>query len=63
MDGFDLVHLQNIHLQRYSELSLIESHRDPFDRLLIATAIKENAIILTADEKFKYYTDLISVIW
>ncbi|RYD89367.1 MAG: PIN domain-containing protein [Sphingobacteriales bacterium] len=44
-------------------MPLNESHRDPFDRLLIATALTENAAILTADEKFKLYTDVIQVVW
>ena len=35
-------------------------HRDPADRFIIATAIKENATIVTADKKFKLYnTDVI----
>ncbi len=42
---------------------LIEDHRDPFDRLLIATAMEENAIILSADEKLNLYANLIKVIW
>jgi PIN domain nuclease of toxin-antitoxin system len=42
---------------------LKEDHRDPFDRLLIATAIEEGAAIITADEKFNLYADLIKKIW
>lgn len=30
-------------------------HRDPFDRLLIATAIAENIFLMSADEKFVNY--------
>ena len=30
-------------------------HRDPFDRLLIATAIAENIALMSADEKFANY--------
>lgn len=36
-------------------------HRDPFDRLLIATAQVENMPIISADEYFSLYD--ISVIW
>ncbi|MGZ3873661.1 MAG: PIN domain-containing protein [Mucilaginibacter sp.] len=42
---------------------MIEDHRDPFDRLLIATAIQENAAILSADEKFYLYKEFLEVIW
>jgi len=30
-------------------------HNDPADRFIIATAIKENAAVVTADEKFRSY--------
>ena len=36
-------------------------HRDPFDRLLIAQAIEENMVILTADTAFKKYP--IDLVW
>jgi PIN domain nuclease of toxin-antitoxin system len=40
-------------------LAMVETlpfhHRDPFDRLLIATAITENMTILTADENIPKY--------
>ena len=43
-------------------MSLVKDHRDPFDRLLIATAISENMSIVTRDEKFKNYIDLVNLI-
>lgn len=52
-----------IHLTSYHAVSLFANHRDPFDRLLIATALHEQCSIITIDEKFNYYTDLIDVIW
>jgi PIN domain nuclease of toxin-antitoxin system len=62
-DGFTFLSIQNSHIYSYNDLRLLENHRDPFDRLLIATAITEDAIILSADEKFKLYDDLVKVIW
>ena len=35
-------------------------HRDPFDRVLVATAIAENMAIITADEDIKKY-DVLTV--
>src|SRR6185312_7679385 len=49
-DGFTFLNIQNSHIYSYTALRLLENHRDPFDRLLIATAITEDAIILSADE-------------
>jgi PIN domain nuclease of toxin-antitoxin system len=42
---------------------MMDDHRDPFDRLLMATAIEEDAIILSADKKLGQYEDLVTVYW
>lgn len=39
-----------------------DDHRDPFDRLSLATAIAENIPVVSADEKFQRYSDLVAVI-
>jgi PIN domain nuclease of toxin-antitoxin system len=48
-----------------SHLTVLESlpmiHRDPFDRLLVATAIAEQMTIITADENIARYD--VSHIW
>jgi PIN domain nuclease of toxin-antitoxin system len=33
----------------------MKDHRDPFDRLIISTAISEKMNIITVDDKFKLY--------
>jgi PIN domain nuclease of toxin-antitoxin system len=62
-DGFTFLAIENQHIYNYNKVPIVEDHRDPFDRLLIATAIGENANILSADEKFHLYSDLVKVIW
>jgi len=42
---------------RVADLPLL--HRDPFDRLLIAQAIEEPAVLYTADDVLTGYTDLV----
>ena len=42
---------------RVAELPLI--HRDPFDRLLVAQAIAEPAILYTADARLPAYSELV----
>jgi PIN domain nuclease of toxin-antitoxin system len=37
-------------------------HTDPFDRLLVAQAMREPARLLTADRRLKAYSDLVQVI-
>lgn len=62
-DGFNLMQLKNKHLLAYTNIPLIDDHRDPFDRLLLATALAENIPIISADERFPHYAALVHVIW
>lgn len=59
----DILSISESHLVCYAQIPLIGDHRDPFDRLLIATALHENLDIITADAKFRRYEDLINIIW
>ncbi len=61
-DDFNLLMLQNKHIEAYSQIPFLANHRDPFDRLLLATALSENMAIMSADENFKFYTPQISVV-
>jgi PIN domain nuclease of toxin-antitoxin system len=60
-DDFNLLTLQNKHIEAYSQIPFLVNHRDPFDRLLLATALSENMAIMSADENFKSYAPQISV--
>jgi PIN domain nuclease of toxin-antitoxin system len=51
-----IVPIEIAHLTILKELPLI--HRDPFDRLLIATAISEKMTIITADTNIARYDTL-----
>ena len=62
-DGFTFLAIQNQYIYNYYKVPLLEDHRDPFDRLLISVAIDEAATILSADEKFKLYAELVTVLW
>ncbi|MBP6619837.1 MAG: type II toxin-antitoxin system VapC family toxin [Leadbetterella sp.] len=61
-DGFQFLNIENKHIQRYISLTKFDSHRDPFDRLLISTAISERLTVISADEKFKLYKSEIELI-
>lgn len=62
-DRFSYLPIKNQHLFSYNKIPLLETHRDPFDRLLLATAYEENAIMLSADTNFSLYARLIQVFW
>ena len=51
--GFEIIGIYDKHLYKYITLPLI--HRDPFDRLLIATAISENMKFITSDKENQLY--------
>jgi len=52
-NGFTILPIKITHLTTLESLPLI--HRDPFDRLLIATALAENMTFITADENIVQY--------
>ena len=51
--NFKVLQVENAHLQKLIKLPKI--HKDPFDRLLVATAQAEGAVLLTADENIQQY--------
>jgi len=56
-NNIKLINIQGDYVKMVEKLSLV--HRDPFDRLLISTAITENMTILTIDENIHKY----DVLW
>jgi len=50
---FIILQIENEYLKRVAELPLI--HKDPFDRLLVSTALTEDIKIITADENIQRY--------
>ena len=51
--GFNLITLEPSHIRCIETMP--NHHKDPFDRMLIATAIIENMIFLSADENVSSY--------
>jgi len=57
--GVEIISVKGSHIEIVESLPFI--HRDPFDRLIVATAQAENMTILTADENVQKYD--VSWIW
>ncbi len=57
-----IIDLNRHHSIQYQSIPLLPEHRDPFDRMLIAVAVHEDLVIVSADEKFKNYTSIINLI-
>ena len=51
--NFELLQIREEHLKRLITLPFV--HKDPFDRLLVATALAENLTIITADDNIHKY--------
>ena len=61
-DNFEILNIKDKHISEYSHIPLVAHHRDPFDRLILATAFSENIPVISADEKFKNYESIIQLI-
>ncbi|GAB3029922.1 type II toxin-antitoxin system VapC family toxin [Spirosoma pulveris] len=62
-DGFIILPTSLAHISAYKRIPFFDDHRDPFDRLLLATALAEQMSLISADEKFSRYQDLVDIIW
>jgi PIN domain nuclease of toxin-antitoxin system len=52
-NGFSILSIKRTHLECLGSLPFV--HKDPFDRILVATAITEDMSILSADENIAEY--------
>lgn len=57
------LNLNDRHIARYETVAFADDHRDPFDRMLLATALAENAGFITRDDKFGAYRGLLPIFW
>ena len=60
---FELLPLKEEHFITYSKLHFSDQHKDPFDRLLAAVAVFENATFITKDEKLKLFKPDLRTVW
>ncbi|MCD8290187.1 MAG: putative toxin-antitoxin system toxin component, PIN family [Prevotella sp.] len=53
--GVEIVPVNETHLKKLDELPMLEEHRDPNDRIIIAQAIADRATLVSSDLKFPEY--------
>jgi PIN domain nuclease of toxin-antitoxin system len=58
-NGFLMTSIEREYLQLLSKLP--DHHKDPFDRIIVATAIAENMTLITVDENIHKYD--IALLW
>lgn len=61
-DGFYILPLKTNHIAAYGAIPLIPEHRDPFDRILLATALSEQCPIISNDANFKLYSSQVQLV-
>ena len=54
---FTIINPEDYDYISYASLPTKENHRDPFDRMLIHTAIRNNLVVLSCDAFFKQYEE------
>jgi PIN domain nuclease of toxin-antitoxin system len=59
INGFGIIGITREYVKIYNKLPLI--HRDPFDGMIVATAIGEQMTVVTADENIQKYD--VSWVW
>lgn len=62
LSGLLLLPILEPHFEYYDSIPFYEDHRDPFDRFILATALYEGCAIISSDEKFSRYSNLIQVV-
>lgn len=62
-DGIHILPLGDHHIAAYDQIPLHADHRDPFDRLILATALAEKMPVISADGHFHRYSDIVEIIW
>ena len=55
--------LKSSYLDRTIELPLMKDHGDPFDRVIMATALVENMKLISTDHKVRRREYGVNVIW
>lgn len=59
----DILELETKYLDFFVKLPQTATHKDPFDRLIISTAAVEGLKIISKDEKFNLYQDIVETVW
>ena len=54
---FTIINPEDYDYISYASLPTKENHRDPFDRMFIHTAIRNNLVVLSCDASFKQYEE------
>ena len=60
-EGIEKLSILDQHIDALDELD--PTHRDPFDRLLMAQALSQGLTLVSADQKIQRYSGQIEILW
>ena len=63
LSGYQMLPMKDEYFDSYNSIAFDESHRDPFDRYLLACAHFEKFSVITKDEKFQLYANACQIVW
>ena len=63
LSGYQMLPMKDEHFESYTIIDFNDSHRDPFDRYLLACAYFEKFSVITKDEKFQLYANEFQIVW
>ena len=61
--NLSLLPISEKHLIAYDSIPLLSTHKDPFDRLIIATALVDKLSLISIDKQFDKYKEFIPIFW
>lgn len=61
--GFVWLPITGKHLSAYDLLPFHDQHRDPFDRMILGTALADRLTIVSSDHNFSLYSSLVETLW
>ncbi len=61
--NLNLLPISENHLIAYDTIPLLSTHKDPFDRLIIATALVDNLSLISIDKQLDNYKEFITIFW
>lgn len=61
--NIELIPIKASHLDKTLELQIFDDHRDPFDRLILSTALQEKMTLISTDARMRRAEYGADVIW
>ena len=62
-NGIEIIPIKATHMDMSMSFPLLQDHKDPFDRLIMAVAKSEKMVLISTDERVRRAEYAVDVIW